>query len=266
MPSSAADTVLILLTPEGELRGGERDLHRRREGPQRKPAEVEVPGRAPTRAVSATVTTTPGENGTWDTGETVTAQVVFNRAVTVYGPTSSTPTLGILLGGTRREAELTTTESSATLVFSHTVTADDDGATSATVVADGIKLNGRIIGDTDGNVAILTFDGSIEPSLLSVADATAAEGADASAEFMVTLMPASSAPVTVRYDTADGTATEGDDYTATSGTLTFAAYETSRIVSVPDHRRFGCRQRRDVHPHAQQRGGAPHSPMRWRRG
>ena len=46
------------------------------------------------------------------------------------------------------------------------------------------------------------------------------------------LRPASSSPVTVRYRTADGTATAGSDYTATSGTVAFAAGETSKTVNV----------------------------------
>ena len=39
--------------------------------------------------------------------------------------------------------------------------------------------------------------------------------------------------MTVDYATADGTAAAGADYTATSGTLTFAAGETTKTVSVP---------------------------------
>ena len=67
---------------------------------------------------------------------------------------------------------------------------------------------------------------------LSVADASVAEGPSAALDFAVTLAPASSATVTVAYATADGTATAGSDYTAASGTLTFAAGETAKTVRV----------------------------------
>lgn len=50
--------------------------------------------------------------------------------------------------------------------------------------------------------------------------------------FTVTLSPASTQKVTVQYETADGTATAGYDYTSTSGTLTFKAGQTSKAVTV----------------------------------
>ncbi len=39
--------------------------------------------------------------------------------------------------------------------------------------------------------------------------------------------------VSVQYATADGTAKAGSDYTATSGTLTFAAGESVKTIAVP---------------------------------
>ena len=67
---------------------------------------------------------------------------------------------------------------------------------------------------------------------IEVADAEATEGLDAQILFRVTLGRASSEPVTVSYATADGTAVAGEDYEATSGTLTFAAGETEQTVAV----------------------------------
>ena len=53
------------------------------------------------------------------------------------------------------------------------------------------------------------------------------------AEFTVTLSGARTGLVTVAYSTADGTAEAGDDYTSTSGSLSFETNETSKAISVP---------------------------------
>ena len=56
----------------------------------------------------------------------------------------------------------------------------------------------------------------------------------AAAQFEVTLAPASGKQVTVKYSTADGTAKASEDYTAASSTtLTFAAGDTTKTISVP---------------------------------
>jgi hypothetical protein len=52
---------------------------------------------------------------------------------------------------------------------------------------------------------------------------------------VVTLSSASSTPVSVNYATADGTATAGTDYTAQSGTVTFAPGQTSHLVLLTTH-------------------------------
>ena len=72
-----------------------------------------------------------------------------------------------------------------------------------------------------------------EPAItIEVADAEATETLDAQILFRVTLGRAPSEPVTVSYATADGTAVAGEDYEATSGTLTFATGETEQTVAV----------------------------------
>ena len=71
------------------------------------------------------------------------------------------------------------------------------------------------------------------PVGISVADATVTEGAGAQLDFVVSLSRSATSTVTVDYFTRNGTAIAGRDYTATSGTLTFAAGETTRTVAVP---------------------------------
>ena len=69
----------------------------------------------------------------------------------------------------------------------------------------------------------------------SVVGVTAAEptaGATSTANFAVTLSKASTTPVSIGYATSNGTATAGVDYTATSGTLSFAPGVTSQQIKV----------------------------------
>ncbi len=96
----------------------------------------------------------------------------------------------------------------------------DCAATGAICAADGRKLESPFTHTVPG------------PVTLSVADARAKEGEDATIDFAVTLSRAASGPVTVNYRTRNGTAKAGRDYTKASGTLTFAAGETSKTVAV----------------------------------
>ena len=70
------------------------------------------------------------------------------------------------------------------------------------------------------------------PVTLSVADAEVDEAQGATLDFAVTLSRSRTAATTVDYATGNGTATAGSDYEAASGTLTFAAGETEKTVSV----------------------------------
>ncbi len=104
-----------------------------------------------------------------------------------------------------------------------------------------VTMEGGRACETSG--AVCTADGSTlaetleltvpGPVALSAADASAREGPDASVDFAVTLNRAASRRVKVDYATTDGTARAGEDYTATSGTLTFAPGTVKRTVSVP---------------------------------
>ena len=98
----------------------------------------------------------------------------------------------------------------------------DAGTDVVLTVAAATLPNGR--GIEAGEPAIVTGQS------LSVADATAAEGGTAS--FAVTLDRGALRTVTVDYATVDGTAIAGSDYTAASGTLTFAPGASQATVAV----------------------------------
>jgi uncharacterized repeat protein (TIGR01451 family) len=81
---------------------------------------------------------------------------------------------------------------------------------------------------------VTIIDGQTQPTL-SINNVSQAEGNAGSSNFVftVTLSGQSAQTVTVNYATANGTATAGSDYTATSGTLTFNPGVTSLPISVP---------------------------------
>ena len=118
------------------------------------------------------------------------------------------------------------------------MTPDGDGDVTFALVADAACASGGICtaGGTELTQvpAALTIPGpGADSSSLSVADAEATEEEDSTMDFLVTLAPAASDAVTVDYATSDGTATAGEDYAATSGTLTFQAGDTTKTISVP---------------------------------
>jgi Tol biopolymer transport system component len=77
--------------------------------------------------------------------------------------------------------------------------------------------------------------GAVVLPSLSIANVAQPEGSASSpgsATFTVTLSPASTQIVTVNYATANGTASNGTDYTGKSSTLSFAPGETSKTITV----------------------------------
>eukprot|EP01031_Cornospumella_fuschlensis_P018332 gene18332-22440_t len=96
------------------------------------------------------------------------------------------------------------------------------------------------VGQADSNQWIqsldrlLRFDVAVVVPTISIADGTIVEGNSGSTllSFTVTLSAATTSAVSVSYATANGTATAGSDYTAKTGTVTFAPGETSKTIQV----------------------------------
>ena len=91
--------------------------------------------------------------------------------------------------------------------------------------------NASISGDPTGVLTIVDDDAT--PSL-SINDVSYTEsGSAGDAIFTVTLSAASSQHVTVNYESSNGTANAGSDYTGVSGTVTIFAGRTTQAFNVP---------------------------------
>ena len=103
--------------------------------------------------------------------------------------------------------------------------ASDDRPMLATVHLRKVGTNWTL-----GSTTSLQF--AVNPQIFG-ASASATEGTDANMVFNIGMFPPALETITVDYATQDGTAKAGDDYTATSGTLTFNVGDSVKTVNVP---------------------------------
>lgn len=125
---------------------------------------------------------------------------------------------------------------------------DKDGADKTfqvTILDDGLDEDGETLNltlsDPTGgatlkspSTAVLTISDDDEPPILSYGDVSVFEGnsGSVSAGVSVTLSAASAKTVTVDWVTDEGLATDPEDFTAASGTVTFNPGETAKQVEV----------------------------------
>ncbi|HEY0028861.1 MAG TPA: Calx-beta domain-containing protein [Allosphingosinicella sp.] len=122
---------------------------------------------------------------------------------------------------------------STTYTFDVTVNGDAKLEANESFVVNINNVTGATVADGQGTGTIQNEDTPPEPAA-SIADASIVEGDSGTSNltFTVTLSFAPTSAVTIDYATSDGSAGAGD-YTATSGTLTFAAGETTKTITVP---------------------------------
>jgi parallel beta-helix repeat protein len=82
---------------------------------------------------------------------------------------------------------------------------------------------------------VVTISDDDPPPVVSIGDASIVEGNSGKSNmtFVVTLSPAIGLPATVSYSTTQGTASWTDDFDYVSGSITFNAGETQKIITVP---------------------------------
>jgi hypothetical protein len=184
--------------------------------------------------VSANVTAT-NVGFTGETGEPnhATISTPFNSAWWTWTAPSS-ETINVDTFGSSFDTTLAVY--TGTAINSLTTVASNNNASKSTKQS---ALTFNATAGTKYSIAVdgyNTSTGSIKLNLSSVptiniADLTTYEGQNG--EFTVTLSSASATNITVNYATSDGTALAGSDYTATTGTLTIAAGQTTAKIPVP---------------------------------
>jgi chitinase len=133
------------------------------------------------------------------------------------------------------------TSTSGTLTFTPGLTSM---SVPVTIVNDALAEDNETftsnLSNATGGIAITdasgtgTIQNDDDDPTVSIADASVPEGdvGTTTISLPVTLSGPSGREVDVNYTTGDGTAAAGSDYTATNGTLAFAAGETSKQIDV----------------------------------
>jgi hypothetical protein len=170
-----------------------------------------------------------GQAGVTPLRMTVTLSPALTRPVTVRYATAN----GTAVAGgdyTAATRILTFTAGQTSQMVSVNVTGDTTVEPNEFFFVNLSASSGPTLADTKGRWTILNDDGPV----LRINDVSKAEGnaGVTAVPFTVTLTPAGSNQVTVKYATANGTALAGSDYTAATGTLTFAPGQTSKPLSV----------------------------------
>lgn len=185
---------------------------------------------APPSITAAGATVTEGSAGTTSVVFTLSLSTASGQTVTVAWATADGTAL----------APGDYTAASGTAVF----TAGSTSQTVTVVVASdtldevdetfSLSLSGATNGTITGAQAIATITDDDAPPSLSISDATVTEGSSGttSASFTVTLSAPSGQVVSAAYTTAAGSASAPADFAAAAGTVTFAAGETSRVITV----------------------------------
>lgn len=203
---------------------------------------ISVDTQAPTVSTVALTSATLIQNNTLNAGDTVTATINFNEAVTVTGA----PQLALDIGGTAVFASYAGGTGTTALTFSYTILAGQTDANGIAVALNSLALNSGTIKDAAGNVATLNHAAvadnanymvdTIAPATPSAPDLAAASDSGSSStddntrNTAPTFTGTAEAGSTVTFYDTDGTTVlgtgvaTGGNYSITSSTLSGGAH------------------------------------------
>ena len=172
---------------------------------------------------------TEGHTGTQSASLTVTLSTASNEAVTLsYSTANGSATAGSDYQSASGTVTFAAGQTSKTI--SVLVNGDRNGELNETFTVNvGVASGNAVLGDSQGTATIVDD----EPRV-GINSVTKNEGNSGTTPFVftVTLSSASTAAVSLNFATANGSAKSPEDYTATSGTLTFAPGQTSKTITV----------------------------------
>ncbi|HET8671104.1 MAG TPA: Calx-beta domain-containing protein [Candidatus Saccharimonadales bacterium] len=190
---------------------------------------------------------TPNDPGDSDDGAnklqnfpTLTSVISNGNSTTIQGSLKSTPNTVFQIDFYSNAALDPSGNGEGALFFNTTsVTTDTNGDATINVTLPLALVAGRVVTatatDPDGNTSEFSAadsSGATGNVQFSVSSIQVIEDLS-HATITVVRNGGSTGNLTVDYATADGTATAGQDYTATSGTLTFSGGETSKTFQIP---------------------------------
>ena len=196
---------------------------------------------------SVTVASTPSYATSYATGDTIQIDLTFNRKVRVF-TAAGTPTLGVIIGSTRREAAYTTTVGDTVVRFGYVVQAGDLDTDGISLMSNAITWNGGFIirqehGDISDKASVLVADNGgtatgtsaqsghkvhaeVPPGVdISPTSLTVAEGGSDTYEVNLTTLPTGT--VTVTPSVADNS-----DVTVDPTSLTFTTANWNDVQEV----------------------------------
>ena len=174
-----------------------------------------------------------GNSGTSNMAFTVTLSKAATGPVTVsYVTANGTATAGQDYTGATGTVTFAAGETSKTIniAVAGDATVEQDETFTVTLSAP----SGATLGTATATGTITNDDVAVVAPKVSIGNASKSEGNSGTSNlaFTVTLDKAATSTVTVKYATSNGTATAGDDYAAATGTVTFAAGETSKTINI----------------------------------